>query len=273
MSMRWAVAVNTTTGQHTLLRRYGARDFEGELNDIYQSEGQLQGRDFLTAVKLSETMAPPSVQELTAAVAAVEQAREELQVAAIDFKRQIREALARNGALLAAHNRFGLDDELANDVRENLFAIRGLLAGVTTVLGPEDKVRRAVERADRSVRELEALTAFVNANTLGREGPTKDSRALVKAQTQSDTEIRAIRSLEREAIAALPPDLPMPEAQLPALRKDMIAIARASSRSRGRETLRTIVGCLPFGPLTCVPADTFAEFQHSTYVDPADTGA
>jgi hypothetical protein len=35
--MRWAVALNTATGQHTLLRRYETREFQGDFNDLYET--------------------------------------------------------------------------------------------------------------------------------------------------------------------------------------------------------------------------------------------
>ncbi len=38
---RWAVAVNTTTGQQTLLRRYENREFSGELDEVYNTRGRV----------------------------------------------------------------------------------------------------------------------------------------------------------------------------------------------------------------------------------------
>jgi hypothetical protein len=210
---RWAVAVNTNTGQHTLLRRYEAREFQGDFNDLYQ----LQEINYVPNPAARET-APPSMQELTSAVASLERSRDELGGALLDFRRQIRDALTRNDG--------SLDDDLPPDLREKLFAIRAHLAGTTTMLKAENRVRLAVEEASGRVRALEAIDAWVNGNALEREAPPRDSRVLLEARSRSDAAIYLIRSLQREARTALPPDIPMPEALLPALKKDFIVRIR-----------------------------------------------
>ena len=223
---RWAVAVNTTIGQHTLLRRYQIRQFRGDLDGIDRS----QGRDYLSRLELPESSAPASMQEITSAMAEAARSREEVHDAVRYFQMQIREALARNDALLTMQNKPALDDELPNELRENLFDIRGRLAGTTAVLDAENKVRRAVERATGGARILEALIAWVNGSALERESPAGDSRALLETLNRSDTEIDLTRSLEREALAALPPDASGPEAQLPALRRSQTGPWSASNR-------------------------------------------
>lgn len=220
--LRRAVAVNTKTGQHTLLRRYDTREFQGDFDSLYQSEES----DYISSAELTEKPAPPSMQELKSAAASAEGARKELSDAVLDFRQQIRDSLTRNDASLAAQDKLALDDELPNDLRENLFAIRGHLAGAAGILDPENRVRMAVARASARVRELEAMAAWVSGQALDPAGPASDLRALGEAEGRSDTLIHAIRSLEREALTALPPDLPLPEAQLPALRKDLIVRLR-----------------------------------------------
>jgi hypothetical protein len=236
--LRWAVAVDTSTGQHTLLRRYLPREFQGDVDDLYD----LQGSDYVSKVSLPVEPAPtgsasPSTRELMSAVDAAERSRAELQQAVLEFRRQIRDALAANDALLSARNKPALDDDLPTDLREKLFAIRGQIAGATAILDSENKVRRALERAASRVRDLEALTAWVDGNSLERVALAQDSRALLEAQNRSDAGIHSIRSLEREALAALPPDLPMPEAQLPALKKDVIVRIRRLGNSRYRQEI------------------------------------
>jgi hypothetical protein len=211
---RWAVAVNTATGQHTLLRRYEEREFQGDFDDIYQ----LQEIDYMANAASLERPASPSVKDLASAVVSLEHSREELRDAVMNFRRRIREALTRSDALL--------DDELPNDLRENLFAIRGQLAGAKAILDAEDRVRRAVESASGSVRALDALDAWVNGSALEREAPAQDSHALLELRSRSDAGIYLIRSLQREALMAMPPDLPMHEAVLPALKKDVIVRIR-----------------------------------------------
>jgi hypothetical protein len=211
---RWAVAVNTTTGQHILLRRYEARELQGDFDDLYR----LHEIDYIANAASPERPASPSVKDLTLAVVSLERSREELRDAVVNFRGQTREALTRSDALL--------DDELPNDLRENLFGIRAQLAGVTATLDAENGVRRAVKSAAASVRALEALDAWVNGNALEREAPAQDSHALQELRSRSDVGIYLTRSLQREALAAMPPDLPMPEAVLPALNKDVIVRIR-----------------------------------------------
>jgi hypothetical protein len=222
VSLRRAVAVNTKTGQHTLLRRYDTREFQGDFDNLYQ----FQESDYISSAELTERPAPPSMQELKSAAALAERSRKELSDAVTDFRQQIRDSLTRNDASLSAQNKLALDDELPNDLRENLFAIRGHVAGAPTILDPENRVRTAVARASARVRELEAMAAWVSGEALMQDGPASDSRALAEAESRSDALVHSIRSLERDALTALPPDLPLPEAQLPALRKDLIVRLR-----------------------------------------------
>jgi hypothetical protein len=227
--LRWAVAADTTTGQHTLLRRYEPREFQGDVEGLYK----LQGSDYISEANLPVERALPSTRGLVSAVESAERSRVELQQAVLDFRRLIRDALAGNDVLLSAPGKMALDDELPADLREKLFAIRGHLAGTAVILDSEDKVRRAIERAVSGVRELEALNAWVDGNSFEKAAKEQESRALLEAQNRSDIEIYAIRSLTREALAALPPDLPMPEAQLPALKKDVIVRIRRLGNSLG----------------------------------------
>jgi len=221
--LRRAVAVNTKTGQHTLLRRYEAREFQGDFDDIYR----FQESDYIANAELPQRSAPPSMQELTSDMVLAERSRKDLNDAMLDFSRQIRDGLARNDVLLAAENKFPLDDELPGDLRASLFAIRGHLAGATAILDPENRVRLAVTRAGVTVRELEALVAWVDGTALEQATAANVSRALLEAQNRSDILIHSIRALERDAIAALPPDLSTPEAQFPAFRRDLIVRIRS----------------------------------------------
>jgi hypothetical protein len=218
---RWAVAVNTTTGQHTLLRRYEAREFKGDFDDLYQ----LQEIDYVPNPASRERSSPPSLQELTLAVASLERSRDELRDAVLDLRRQNRDALTRSDG--------SLDEDLPPDLRESLFSIRAHLAGTTAILKTENNVRLALEEASGSVRAFEALDAWVNGNALEKETPARDSRILLEARSRSDAGIYLIRSLQREARAALPPEIPTPEALLPALKKDFIVRIRRMGGSAG----------------------------------------
>jgi hypothetical protein len=152
----------------------------------------------------------------------------------------------RNDSLLAAQGQLPLDDELPNELRARLFAIRSRLAGDPVMLDAESRIRHAAEQAAGSVRLLEALVAWVNGNALERDAPVRDSRALpdsrvlLEALNRSDDAIHQIRTLEKEALAALPPDVPASgEAQFPALQRDLIVrIRQMRSPADATGTLR-----------------------------------
>jgi len=220
--MRWAVAVNTTTGQHSMLRRYESLKFTGDLGALYR----LQKSDDVQNVEIPDRSSPPSMQELTSAVLSVDRSREELHDAILEFKRQVRDALRRSDALLASHEKTPLDDDIENDLREKLFAIRGHLAGTGAILDAENKLRRAVERSDGKARDLEGLVAWMNGNALEREDAPKETRGLLDTLNRADAGIRQTRNLEREARACLPPNVPTPEAQFPELKKNTIVRIR-----------------------------------------------
>lgn len=213
---RWAVAVDTATGQQTLLRRYENREFSGELDEVYNS----RGRVYISRAKLPETASAPSLKDMAAATLETSQSREELDDAVVSFKTRLREALARSDA--------SLDDELPDNFRQTLFAIRGHLGRSEAILNSENEVRRAVDRAAQKADALEALAAWANGTALERETPEGDSRALLEALNRSDTEIASTRSAARDALKALPPDVSRPDAQFPAFMKDVIVRMRGT---------------------------------------------
>ena len=178
-------------------------------------------------MKLAETSLSESPHEISTATDEVANAREDLNDAVASYQKEIREALAQNDASLAAQDKPALDDELPDRVRENLFAIRAHIAGTTSILGAENAVRRAVERTTGRLSALDAMVAWVNGNALEQESPGRgDAHALLEALNRSDSEIYMTRSLEREALAALPPDGAGPEARFPSLMKDVIVRIR-----------------------------------------------
>ena len=213
---RWAVAVNTATGQHTLLHRYLAREFADELDEVYRS----YGHDSYWRAKL------PEISDIAAATADAVKAREELTIAVAGFRTEMRKGLA------------DLDADLPDALRQSLFAIRGHLAHASPVREAEDKVRRAFEVADRKATGLEALTAWASGAALERESPAADSRAQLDALNRADNEIEQTRSLERVALTALPPEAATPEAQFPALKKDVIVRMRGAGLSADGRTAR-----------------------------------
>jgi hypothetical protein len=228
VSMRWAVALDMATGQHTLLRRYWPREFRGDFEEDYRSQAREYLVDLPARADLTEPAALPTRQEMVSATAEVARSRGEIEQALADFRRGIGNGLAGNEAML--------DDELPRDVRENLFAIRAHLAGVSATLDAEIRVRRAVERAAVKIRLLEALAAWVNGAALEQDGRAEGSRALVEAEQRCETEIDMTRRAGMEALGALPPDLSMAEAQFPGLRKGLIVrVRRRAAASLAQE--------------------------------------
>ena len=227
--LRWAISVNTRTGQHTLLRRYESREFRGDLDGLYQSRKS----EYLSSVSLQQTAAPPSMHELTSATEQVGRSREELHAVLMDLTRQIRMDVARNDVLLAGQNKPSLDDDLPDGLRAYLFLIRSRLAGTPAIQKAENQIRLAMEQSARNVSTLEVQVALFNGNALGQEGPSDDTRALLEALNRSDTEIDATRTLQQQGRAALTPDVSVPEVQLPALMRDVIVRIRRIPGSSG----------------------------------------
>ena len=165
--LRRAVAVNTKTGQHTLLRRYEMRELRGDFDDLYR----LQESDYIANAELPQTIGSALHAGIDIRQWCRRSARRrDLNDASAGFQpADTRRIWPRNDALLAARDKLALDDDLPNDLREVLFAIRGHIAGATGILDPENRVRLAVTRAGVTVRELEALVAWVDG-TVPRAG-------------------------------------------------------------------------------------------------------
>jgi hypothetical protein len=233
MIRKWAVAVNTSTGQHTLLRRYPIRDFQDDLNHTWIS----QGTDYPPGPRLFEP-GPPSIEGMTSAIRETSRSRQELSDTVLDFRKRIRETMTRNDRMLAAQKRLPLDDDLPVGMRETLFAIRGHLARAEFILEAEDRIRRSVEQSESRVRILEARAAWLSGDALEREGPEGDSRALLDALNMADTELGLARSSQREALAILPPDSSRSGAQFPALMKDTVLRIRSAGVSPEPGTIR-----------------------------------
>jgi hypothetical protein len=214
---RWAVVVDTATGQHALLRQYDTREFAGELDDAYRWYGNLAS----ARMEIPDT--PPAQRDIAPALADTDRARSELDRTLKSYQALIREASEQ------ARIESSLDSDLPTALRETLFAIRGHLARAGEILAAEGNVRRAGERTEGKVEVLEALVAWSDGFVPDGESSTDESRVAREALNRSDAVIAAARSLERDARAALPADVSQPEAQFPALMKDMIVRLRGAS--------------------------------------------
>jgi len=143
---RWAVAVDTKTGRHSLLRSYGPHEFRGSLDELYE----LERSDY---IPINPDPIPYSLQDIAKALAALDRSRDELSRSLAGYRRQLRESLAHSAAC---------DPDLPDDLRENLFAIRARMSRVTAATEAERNVRGAADRADDNGHLLEALVAWVN---------------------------------------------------------------------------------------------------------------
>jgi hypothetical protein len=263
--MRWAVAVDTRTGRHSLLRNYGPREFRGSLDELYE----LERSDY---IPINPDPVPYSLQDIAKALAALDRSRAELSGALGNYARLVRESLGHSAAC---------DPDLPDDLRESLFAIRARMGRVTAVIEAERNVRSAADQADDNGHLLEALVAWVNGDALEKDASGPD-RALQEALVRSDAGIRQTRALGREALAALPPDLPGSEARLPPLRNDLIVrMTRANGLLRQeiwtfalsptgfREVKRTVV-LFEIDPLTGVQVPSGREVKYYR-IEPGET--
>jgi hypothetical protein len=206
---RWRVAVETTTGEHVLLKRYSPLELQGDLEDLYTH----RDRDYLWYLEPPDDSAEPTRDELESALAGVARSREALRIAERDFGNGICDALARQEN--------AVDGGLPDGMRQRLYAIRAHLARVPAMLQLEDKVRGAVSQAELAVQTLEPLAAWSN-----RKPASNDLE-------RSDREIDSVRDAEAEALKTLPPDISANnEDTFPAIERNMIVrIRRAPSRN------------------------------------------
>lgn len=228
LRFRWRVAVETSTGEHVLLKRYPARELRGNLEDLYRHGD----RDYLWYLEPPEDSPEPTRAEMESAWAEVARSRETIRIAAQGFKEGIQEALAQQDRLHAAAEEPEVDSGLSEGMRQKLFAIRAQLAGVPAVLQLENNVRHAIARAEETVRDLEPLAAWSN------RPETPDADWLLD---RSDREIDFARDAETEALALLPRETSSNEDRFPALAKNMIVrIRRAHSRNPQDQSVRCL---------------------------------
>jgi hypothetical protein len=216
--LRWRVAVDTATGQHILTRRYQPVEIHGFLDDVYLPID----RDYLWYSEPGEAT-PSSLAEVTAALAEVVDDRAAIRAAADDFRNVVHTSIAQYEQRRSAAREPMMDAGLSDSLREMLFAIRAGVAGVPAIHEAENKVWRAIEEADRGIANLEPMAAWANISG------TAEWEQILR---QGDREIALVRAAEAEVVASLPPDTSQPEAQFPALQKDIIVRIRRSSSQK-----------------------------------------
>ncbi len=225
--LRWRVAVDTRTGQHILIKRYQPVEIHGFLDDVFLPID----RDYLWYSE-PEERTPPSLGEVTAALAEMVDSRAAIRVAADDFRNVVHTSIAHYEQRRSATREPMMDAGLSDALRETLFAIRAGVAGVPAIHEAESSVWQAIEEAERAIVNLEPLAAWANVS-----GALEWEQIL----RQGDREIALVRAAEAEVVASLPPDTSQPEAQFPALQKDIIVRIR---RPSSQKSLPGQVRCL-----------------------------
>jgi hypothetical protein len=216
--LRWRVAIDTATGQHVLIKRYQPVELHGFLDDVYLPID----RDYLWYSEPREA-APPSLGEALAALDEVVDDRAAIRAAADDFRSLVHTSLARYEQRRTAAREPMMDAGLSDSLREMLFAIRAGVAGVPAIYEAEGKIWHAIEEAERAIAKLEPLAAWANVS---------DAADWEQILRQGDREIGLVRAAEAEVVASLPPDTSQPEAQFPALQKDIIVRIRRPSSEK-----------------------------------------
>lgn len=218
--MRWRVAVEPSTGQHILIKRYAPVEFTGFVDEFYQKNNRM-----LWAMEPVDDATEPARDEVESAMADVARSREAIHNAAQDFRTAIRQALLSDDRMRDAANEVRLDGGLSPAIRESLFAIRGHMAGVRAIVQLEGNVRNAIAQGDTSVGALEPLAAWGNRAGTGVVSrlPAAEWERLLE---QCDREIDALRSAEVDAMGTLPPDTAQAEAHFPALDKNLVVRMR-----------------------------------------------
>lgn len=218
---RWRVGVEAATGRHVLIKRYPPLEFAGAIDRYYDS-----GNHRLWSLEPADDSTEPSRGEVETAIGEVQRSRDEIRAAIQDFRGAIHEALLRDDRMREEAGEVLLDGGLSPRVRETLFAIRGHLADVESVLKLEQRVRTAIARGDERVRTLEPLVAWANREDWAvSTNPAAD--VWEQLFDQSDREIDLLRSTETQALAALPPDSAAGEDKFPPLEKNLVIRLRS----------------------------------------------
>jgi hypothetical protein len=234
---RWRVAVEPSTGEHILLKRYPPRELQGALEKLYGH----RDRDYVWYLEPPEDSTEPARDEIESALAEAARSREAVHAATLVFKARIRETLAKQDELQAAVNEPVVDSGLPEGMRQTLFAIRAHLARVPAVIASENNVRQAISQAETSVRELEPLAAWSNRTGKPAASETLSQKDWAQLLNRSDREIDSVRNAETEALRALPPDSSRAEDRFPAMDKNVIIRIR---RRQSKNPQDTSVQCL-----------------------------
>lgn len=216
---RWRVAVDTSTGQHMLVKRYPPRQRRGDIARDYA----LWDRDYLWSLEPPEGSTEPSLSQVESALNDLAREREEIGSAVQAYRAAVGRALERNDRLQAAENQNVTDSSLSPELRAKLFAIRAHLGQSPEILEAEGKVFAPLDSLARRMHAVESLAAWPNRLTLDAPEATILPAAQWEIlQTRSEDELDLTMRVTAEARVALPPDRGPSLAKFPALEDGFI---------------------------------------------------
>ena len=196
------VTVDTSTGQHVLIKRYPPREFTGSIDDVYSLTGLYETR----SVKPPDV--EPSRQEVESALARVaRRSPEDLAAARQQYcTSALRADLARSDQRHADKGDSSLDAGLPDETRLRLYAIRGQLLHAALVLEGENDLQDETKKAEERIEELKRLAAWANRATPEDSRETLPTSEWDRIQTKADDAIYTARRATTSALASLPPD-------------------------------------------------------------------
>ncbi len=206
---RWRVALDTSTGEHILLKRYAPLQLHGSLDDLYKAPrprpplisgagGRMpRSPRAMRSNPRCQMWRAPARQSVWRRVASG------MRFAKLWRNRTICTRLPANPRLMAT--------SLTTCARRFLRSGPIWPRDATAVLDLEQNVRRSISGAETAVQDLEPLAAWANRTP---------KAAWTLRLDRSDREIDSARAAEAEALALLPPDSSRSEDSFPADREE-----------------------------------------------------
>jgi hypothetical protein len=216
--MRWRVGVDPKSGQHLLIKGYRLIERHGTLDDLYRRWDP----DYLWYLQPAEDSPEHSRGDIEDALARAAAARRAIRDAIDRYMLAIHQAMERNDQSRAEAKQAAVDGALALRLREKLFAIRGHLAGVESLLALEKDVHQAIDHSWEAVGVLESLGAWGNVASDDNSPGGMTVAEWDNVQERSAAEIDSIHAARLEARAALPPDVLEHEATFAALQRGLV---------------------------------------------------
>jgi len=212
--MAQLVSVDTSTGQHVLIKRYPPGEFAGSIEDVYSLPGLNESR----YVKPPDI--EPSRPQVESALALVERAPETLLTARQRYLNALQAALAHSDQRHLDKGEGVLDAGLPDQTRMRLYAIRGYLLRADIVLEAENHLQDEMNKVRKRIDELKGLAAWANRATPEDSPAALPASEWDRLQTKADDAIYSSRRATASALAELPPNSADRQAKFSTLLKD-----------------------------------------------------